>query len=222
MAPEQCRGRGEVHTPADIYALGCILFEMVCGRRPFDQQGLGELLSAHLNDSPPDPRQFQPMLPESLRVLILGALSKAPGDRPDAVTVREQLLALHGMDLASPTLATQSLESPRRRRRAGMVVLLGGAAISALGGALYLGWRWLAADAPAPERQPPAIAPVPAAASLPDAGELEVPAPAVEAATRPADVRTPPRALPKRTKRPRPTVRPQAAPEVNPYKALDD
>src|SRR5437588_622000 len=54
MAPEQIRGQ-PVTGASDIYALGCVVFECMCGRPPFaDRQGM-RVLWAHLQDEPPDP-----------------------------------------------------------------------------------------------------------------------------------------------------------------------
>src|SRR5262245_34907755 len=56
MSPEQCRGAGAVDSRADIYSLGCILFEMVCGQPPFVSEGVGEIVGAHLHVPPPAPQ----------------------------------------------------------------------------------------------------------------------------------------------------------------------
>jgi tRNA A-37 threonylcarbamoyl transferase component Bud32 len=80
MAPEQCRGV-QVDHRADLYSLGCILFECVCGRPPFVGEGVGDVLSAHIHVPPPPPRQLA-LVPPTLDALILRLLAKAPADRP--------------------------------------------------------------------------------------------------------------------------------------------
>jgi serine/threonine-protein kinase len=80
MAPEQCRG-GEVDARTDVYALGCILYELACGHPPFVKGGLGLILGAHVYEPVPPPRSLVPTLPAALEELILRALAKAPDDR---------------------------------------------------------------------------------------------------------------------------------------------
>ena len=99
-APEQWGAAERVGPPADIYALGVTLYEMCCGRRPFD---LNEekvppmtLIRRHLADLPPDPREFHPSVPPELARLCLRMLEKVPGKRPPQMsTLRELLSTIH-------------------------------------------------------------------------------------------------------------------------------
>jgi eukaryotic-like serine/threonine-protein kinase len=81
MAPEQCRGAGTVDWRTDIYALGCIFFEMVTGRRVFPYEGVGEVIGAHLHTPPQRPSEIATGVPGWLDKVILKALAKSPGDR---------------------------------------------------------------------------------------------------------------------------------------------
>ena len=63
MSPEQCRGtRTSTRAPTST-ALGCILFEMVCGRPPFVSEGVGEMVHLHISATPPAPRSIEPERP---------------------------------------------------------------------------------------------------------------------------------------------------------------
>jgi eukaryotic-like serine/threonine-protein kinase len=80
MAPEQLFG-GPVDGRADLYATGAVLFECVTGRPVFEAPSLVALLARHLDDAPPDPRQLNADVPESLAGVILRALARKPQDR---------------------------------------------------------------------------------------------------------------------------------------------
>ena len=91
MAPEQCRGAGGVDLRTDIYALGCMLYEFVCGRPPF-AGGIGEIIAAHMHTAPPQPRLTTPALSAELEALVLRLLAKDPAERPQ--TMDEVISAL--------------------------------------------------------------------------------------------------------------------------------
>src|SRR5262249_21677941 len=60
MSPEQCRGTGDIDHRADLYSLGCIFYEMVCGEPPFVSEGAGELIGMHLFKEPEPPTTHEP------------------------------------------------------------------------------------------------------------------------------------------------------------------
>jgi len=81
MAPEQCKGGGQVDARADVYAIGCLMFEMAAGRPPFLGDGVGDVIAKHIYEPPPPPRSLVPQLSAELEAVILRCLEKAPGDR---------------------------------------------------------------------------------------------------------------------------------------------
>ena len=81
MSPEQCRGAGDVDQRTDVYALGCILFEMLTGRPPFIAQGGGEIVGMHQFVEPPTVRSLRGDVPEPLDALVRHALAKNPAER---------------------------------------------------------------------------------------------------------------------------------------------
>ncbi len=76
MSPEQCRGAGQVDHRADLYAVGCILYEMVCGRPPFVGEGGGEVIAAQIYEEPAAPSELAPHVPPALEAVILRLLDK--------------------------------------------------------------------------------------------------------------------------------------------------
>jgi serine/threonine-protein kinase len=92
MAPEQIRGE-QVGAATDIYALGCVMYECMCGRPPFAEvQGM-RILWAHLQDPPPDPRSVRADIPEAFARTLLVALEKDAAKRPQTAGEYARMLA---------------------------------------------------------------------------------------------------------------------------------
>ncbi|MFY1678824.1 serine/threonine-protein kinase [Streptomyces sp. WMMC905] len=94
MAPEQVRG-GRVTPRTDLYALGCVLHEMLCGRALFRADSEYALMYRHVTEEPTPLRRLRPEVPHALEELVLRLLRKAPEARPaDVREVYERLLPL--------------------------------------------------------------------------------------------------------------------------------
>ena len=98
-APEQWM-QEDVGAPADLYAMGVVLYEMAVGQLPFEAGpgplGLGQLLSQVLSEEPPKPSLLQPSIPPALEATILKLLAKEPRDRhSSALVLREELAEIY-------------------------------------------------------------------------------------------------------------------------------
>ena len=130
VPPEQIQG-GQIDGRADVYSLGCVLFECLAGARPFDSESELSVLFAHLNEPVPPITDLRPELPPALDAVFATALAKSADDRYStcAELVRATRAALQGKKL------------PRRRRRGSRIVILAAAlvtAAAALGIGLFL------------------------------------------------------------------------------------
>jgi serine/threonine-protein kinase len=92
MPPEQIRGE-PVTAAADIYSLGCVMFECVQGRPPFaDREGM-RVLWAHLQDEPSDPSIGRSDISAEFARALVSALHKEPSERPRTSIEYAQSLA---------------------------------------------------------------------------------------------------------------------------------
>ncbi|MDB4980931.1 MAG: serine/threonine protein kinase, partial [Myxococcales bacterium] len=159
MSPEHCRDASAVDQRTDIYSLGVILYEMTCGRPPFQSAtGFADLVYLHVAVAPQPPRELAPDLPPAVEAIILRCLAKSPNDRYPSV--RDLIDALRAaaartrdesgrtaVAMRDPTtMAATTNRTPQRAepvaRRRGKAIAAIVFAVAAIGGAaLALGGR---------------------------------------------------------------------------------
>lgn len=101
MSPEQIEHL-DVDGRADVYALGCVLYEMLTGRPPFPAAKLSALLTHHLIKPARPPSELVPELPPALDAVVLRALAKHPADRyPSAAEFSQALEAVNIAEAAT-------------------------------------------------------------------------------------------------------------------------
>jgi serine/threonine-protein kinase len=209
MSPEQCKGSEDIDHRADIYALGCILFEMLSGNPPFTTSNVQELMAAHMFRPAPSLAAGGGAtdVPVWLGELLARMLAKHPQQRPASMhevskTLRER---------NAPASLTRSTMVVARRPRAQHLQI----AAAALAGVLVVaGALWAARGRPAPSRaeRAPAVEairqaetqqPLPAAAGL-----LPADTPPLPVMTNEAVAPAPPERTPDRAARPMRRARP--------------
>ncbi len=95
MAPEQITGDASISGKADLYALGCCLFEMLTGRKPFTGENYAQLFDQHFKQDPPSVIGLGVDCPAELDALIVRLLAKHADDRPfNARQVQAELLQM--------------------------------------------------------------------------------------------------------------------------------
>jgi ABC-type transport system substrate-binding protein/class 3 adenylate cyclase/tRNA A-37 threonylcarbamoyl transferase component Bud32 len=103
IAPEQLHGE-EIDGRADIYALGCVLFECLAGVPPYRRANELATVLAHLNEAPPSLVELRPELPAELDSVVRRALAKSPADRyATAVELADAARAAAGAEAVGPT-----------------------------------------------------------------------------------------------------------------------
>jgi serine/threonine-protein kinase len=125
MSPEAARGEDVDHR-ADVYSLGVILFDMLCGRPPFEAPQSSEVLAMHIHQAPPLAREFAPHreITEMAEGVILKAMQKDPSRRyQDMIEFRRDLEGAygtivyrrHGGPAPGLTPRGQEARSPKKR-----------------------------------------------------------------------------------------------------------
>lgn len=118
MAPEQAVGDPDTDARADIYAFGCMAYELLAGHPPFHDRSPQRVLAAQLSENPKAIASIRPDAPDALCDLVMRCLAKDPDGRPQSAA--EVILALNvvtsgwGMPALPPVL----LQGPGALRRA--------------------------------------------------------------------------------------------------------
>src|SRR5439155_23221101 len=99
MAPEQAAGDEDVDHRADLYALGCLAYEMIAGRPPFVETSASKLFAAHLTQAPTPIRDLGPDTPKALADLVMQLLEKGAAARPQSAD--QVLRVLDGINVSS-------------------------------------------------------------------------------------------------------------------------
>ncbi len=122
MAPEQCEGSATINDRVDVYALGCMSFELLTGAPPFQSASMAAVLRMHIVRPPPP---LPATIPAPITALITQMLAKEAKDRPSMSEVVQRLeehFGARGSQTAIPVLATKS--TPRKPVLVAAVVAL--------------------------------------------------------------------------------------------------
>jgi tetratricopeptide (TPR) repeat protein len=124
MSPEQGTGDSNVDGRSDIYALGCVLYEMLGGEPPFTGRTAQNILARHRQDPPPPLRVVRPTLSAEIAEVVEIALAKVPADR----FARAGQFAAALTRAVDAPLPARAIGATKRRR----LLVLGGLAVAAV------------------------------------------------------------------------------------------
>lgn len=155
VSPEQARGDRVDHR-SDIYSVGCVLYEMLTGRQPFEAADPVAVAYKHVHDTPVPPTSLEPSVPPELEAVTLRAMEKDPAARFQSVAEMKSALddrtvpvapvvttaPLDPVEVTTPLPVAPTGNLPRRadrppRRRPVVPILLGIAALALVGGLAF-------------------------------------------------------------------------------------
>ena len=151
MSPEQAMGDPAVDARTDVYALGCVLYEMLAGEPPYTGPTAQAMVAHRLTDPVPSVRRARESVSPSVEAAVTRALARVPADR--FVTAGGFAAALLDRRAGEPAPASRAADGAGRWRR----WLLAGALALGLGA----GAVWLRPRAPPPDRKPIPLAVLP-------------------------------------------------------------
>jgi serine/threonine-protein kinase len=158
MSPEQSAGESDVDARSDIYALGCVLFEMLAGEPPYTGTTPGAIIAKRLSTPVPDVRVLRETVPDHIEAALRSALAKAPADRFTSATQFAEALRAKGVSLGPATGETQPIRITRRHASVVRRAVFGGVGVLAV---LGFGWWATWGDGINGDLDPDAIAVMP-------------------------------------------------------------
>ncbi|HEX5818169.1 MAG TPA: protein kinase [Gemmatimonadales bacterium] len=145
MSPEQAMGEREITARSDVYALGCVLYEMLTGEPPFTGTTAQAIVARVVTESPRPMLTQRHTIPPHVEAAVLTALEKLPADR--FATAAEFAEALSSTAFTRPMTAFVPTASPASHRWRRVALATGAVAALAVAAAL---WGWLRPEPPRP------------------------------------------------------------------------
>jgi len=119
MAPEQVAGDPNVDHRADLYAFGCMGYELLAGSPPFTAESPQRVFAAHLTEKPKPIAGVRPDVPRALAAIIMRCLEKDPASRP--ASAAEVLTSLESVSTSDPNIASRPFSETFKGRRIAVI-----------------------------------------------------------------------------------------------------
>jgi hypothetical protein len=150
MAPEQIEGaRGDARS--DVFAFGCVLYEMLTGRRAFDGKSSASIMAGILEREPASLVALDPQIPPMVASLVEKCLAKSPEDRCQSAADLGTALRWIAAHAGGKRPAAEAVTVPPRPRLKSTAIVAGLMVLAVAIGAAVVRWYFLSTAVPASE-----------------------------------------------------------------------